>query len=68
MSACARRNAPKISADIVQLNATRHHRCNHEGSVRDFPKAKLFHKVVLRTEDGGSRRAAIQQLIDAIRW
>jgi len=58
---------PKISTDIVQLNATRHHRRNHEGGVDDFAKAKLFHEVILRTEHGGGRRAAVQQLIGAIR-
>ena len=67
MSACARRSAAKIAADSVELHAIRHHRRDHEGGVRDLAEAKLLQKVILGTEHGGGRRAAVQQLIDTIR-
>jgi hypothetical protein len=56
----------KIAANGSNLDLTRNHRCDHKGSVHDLSEAKLLHEVILGTEHGGRRRAAIQHLIDPI--
>src|ERR1700751_4188550 len=57
---------PKILSDVVRVRLVSNHRSNHEGSVDDFPKAKLLHEVVRAAEERSRWDFPVEQQLHAL--
>lgn len=57
---------PKILSDVLRAGLVSNHRSNHEGSVDDFPEAKLLHEVVRAAEERSRWDFPVEQQLHAL--